>query len=59
MIETICKQIIDNLGATGLLVVGLYGLLYRPLKLISKNLARINHELSDIIALLEKLTSQK
>jgi len=59
MIENIFKQIIDNLGATGLLVVGLYGLLYRPLSNISRNLARINHELADIITLLEKLSWQK
>jgi hypothetical protein len=54
MIETLCKQIIDNLGATGLLVVGLYALLYRPLKSIAKSLSRINWELGTIIDILEK-----
>lgn len=59
MIEKILKQIIDNLGATGLLVVGLYFVLYRPLNLMSRHLHHINHELEKVIALLEKLTWQK
>jgi hypothetical protein len=59
MIEVFFKNIIDNLGATGLLVVGLYCLLYRPLANISRNLARVQYELSEIIRILEEKTWQK
>lgn len=59
MIELFCKQIIDNLGAQGLLVVGLYGLLYRPLNRMAKSLGVINYELGKIIKLLEKESWQK
>jgi hypothetical protein len=59
MIEKIIKQIIDNLGATGLLVVGLYFLLSRPLEKMARHLQTINEELGNILKLLEKLTWQK
>lgn len=59
MIELFCKQIIDNLGATGLLVVGLYFLLYRPLTRMASSLNIINHEIQKIFLLLEKKIWQK
>lgn len=59
MIEKILKQIIDNLGATGILVVGLYFVLCRPLEKMSRHLHHINEELGKVISLLEKLTWQK
>jgi len=59
MIELFFKQVIDNLGATGLLVVGLYIFLYRPLTRMAKSLGVINWELGKILELLEKHTWQK
>ena len=52
MIEQFCAKLINELGATGLLVIGLYFILYKPLTLMSKHLSTINHELSEIITLL-------
>jgi len=59
MIETFFKQVIDSLGATGVLVCGLYCLLYRPLCRMAKSLGVINWELGKILELLEKNTWQK
>jgi len=59
MIEYLCKMLIDNLGATGLLVLGLYFLLYRPLTQMANSLAIINAELGQIIRLLEVMKWQK
>ena len=53
MIDYVLKVIITELGAQGLLVVGLYFVLYRPLKNMSGSLKKINHELSEIINLLK------
>jgi len=52
MINDILTKIIDELGATGLLVVGLYFLLFRPLKSISNALIKIQSELTCIRTLI-------
>ena len=49
MIEDFCKQIIQELGATGLLVVGLYFFLYRPLNKMANHIENINGELKVLI----------
>jgi len=59
MIEHFFKQIIDNLGATGLLVVGLYFLLFRPLTRMARSLSVINHELGRIVVLIEAMKWRK
>ena len=59
MIELACKNIIDNLGATGLLVIGLYFVLYRPLTRMAYSLNIINHELERVITLLERAMDKK
>jgi len=59
MIETFFKQVIDSLGVNGLLVVGLYGLLYRPLNRMARSLGRINWELGEILEILKEKPWQK
>lgn len=53
MIETFLEKLIEELGATGVLVIGLYFILYRPLKSMVHYLRKINEELKNIIQLLE------
>ncbi len=48
MIQIFLNSLINELGATGLLVIGLYWILYRPLRSISKHMRIINEELGDI-----------
>ena len=55
MIEKLCIMIIEELGPTGLLVVGLYIVLGRPLKKIADHVANINDEGSKIINLMDKI----
>jgi len=52
MIEYVLKTIIDELGAVGLLVVGLYFILHRPLKSMARHLGVINGELALIIKMM-------
>jgi len=52
MIELILNAIINELGPVGLLVIGLYFILYRPLKKMSLHLGVINGELGMIIQML-------
>lgn len=52
MIERFVEKLIEELGATGLLVVGLYFVLHKPLCDIAKHLRMINHELGAIYKLL-------
>jgi len=59
MIEKFCVLLIENLGATGLLVIGLYFLLYNPLRAMARSLTIINHELGQILNLIEKIPWQK
>jgi len=58
MIEKFCADIIKELGATGVLVIGLYFLLYRPLAKMSRHLHKINDELGEIITLI-RIESKK
>lgn len=51
MIERFFEKLIEELGATGILVIGLYFILYRPLNSISKHVRNINHELTKIISI--------
>lgn len=53
MINQILTIIINDLGATGLLVIGLYFVLYRPLIRMTNSLNIINHELGRVIDILE------
>jgi hypothetical protein len=55
MIEEICTRIIKELGATGLLVIGLYYIIYKPLNKVAKHVEKINHEGDEIIKLLKDL----
>ena len=48
MIEEIIRAVIEELGATGLLVIGLYWILYQPLRTIARHLAVMNTELGEI-----------
>lgn len=54
MIEHFLEKLIEELGATGLLVIGLYFLLYRPLVSMAKHLRMINHEVGQILMLFER-----
>lgn len=58
MIERFIETLIEELGATGLLVVGLYFLLHRPLKAMAHHLEIINHELQKIVFLLNGTKSK-
>jgi len=58
MIERFIETLIEELGATGLLVVGLYFLLHRPLKKMAHHLGIINHELQKIVFLLDNAKSK-
>jgi len=53
MIEQIIETIVQELGAQGLLIVGLYFLLYKPLKRMASSLHIINGEIGEILALLK------
>lgn len=59
MIERFFAKLIEELGATGLLVIGLYFLLYRPLNTIATHITKINHELQKIVFILDKTTKGK
>jgi len=59
MIEKFFQILIKELGPTGLLVLGLYWALGRPLSSISSSLRTINHEIGEIIRLLISLEAKK
>ena len=54
MIERFLEKLIEELGATGMLVIGLYFILYRPLASMAKHIRKINDELGEIITLLRQ-----
>lgn len=54
MIELFFEKLIEELGATGILVIGLYFILYRPLASMAKHLKTINGEMSKVIELISK-----
>lgn len=57
MIERFFEKLIEELGATGLLVIGLYFILYRPLNSMSRHIRNINHELTEIISFYKRKES--
>jgi len=59
VIDYVLKAIVAELGPTGLLVVGLYFVLSRPLKSIAHSIRNINHELGEIITLLKYSNHKK
>lgn len=54
MIKQFLAALIDELGANGILLVGLYVLLYRPLQAMATSMKTINEEMGTIIKLMEK-----
>jgi len=59
MIEIFFEKLIEELGATGILVIGLYFILYRPLNSMAKHLKTINDELGQILRLLTHYNQPK
>ena len=53
MIERFLESLIKELGATGILVIGLYFILHKPLNAMAKHICIINHELGEIVSLLK------
>jgi len=58
MIEIFFEKLIEELGATGILVIGLYFILYRPLSSMAKHIRTINDELGEIVTLLKTAKHQ-
>lgn len=58
MIELFFEKLIEELGATGLLVIGLYYILHKPLNIMAKHIRTINHELGDLVAFLKTTKSK-
>jgi len=54
MIELFCKAVVNELGATGLLVLGLYLILYNPMRSIAHSLCVINFEVGEILRTLKE-----
>lgn len=52
--ETLVEEIIKELGPAGILVCGMFYLLYKPLRDMTKSLETINHNSSKIVKILEK-----
>lgn len=59
MIEHCIQTIIRDLGPTGLLIIGLYFVLSRPLSCMAASLKVINHELGEILLMLKVLNACK
>ena len=59
MIEKLCEKLIQELGATGLLVLGLYYILYKPLASMAKHIHKINDEIGLIYALMVEESKKK
>lgn len=59
MIEHFCQQIVRDLGPTGLLVLGLYWALGRPLSRMARHLSKINDEIGEVIKLLIRIEAKK
>jgi hypothetical protein len=58
MIEKVCVIIIQELGATGLLVVGLYFIFFKHLEKISKHIEIINHNSTKICEIIERCSEK-
>ncbi len=48
MIEKFLDSLVKELGATGLLIIGLYWILYFPMRRIATSLDIVNKELGEI-----------
>lgn len=63
MLDQILEAIIKDLGIQGLLIVGLYFILHKPLKSISESIETINHNSTQINGTLkaidEKIAKKK
>lgn len=59
MIERFLEKLIEELGATGLLILGLYWLLYQPLRQISRYMGNVNKELGEIRNCIKKETDEE
>jgi len=59
MTEKIIQTLVADLGPTGILVVGLYLALGRPLAKMARHLAHINDEVGAIINLLNRIDARK
>jgi hypothetical protein len=55
MIEKVVESIVKDLDPTGLLVLGLYWALGRPLSKMARGISRINEEIGEIIKLLIRM----
>lgn len=53
------KCLIEELGATGILIIGLYLILAAPIREMAGSLHKINEEIGRIIILLEKVLWRK
>jgi len=58
MIEKFFEKLIEELGATGLLVLGLYFILHHPLREMAKRLRSINHSLTEIVELAKSMQKE-
>lgn len=58
MIERFFEKLIEELGATGMLVIGLYFILYRPLNSMSRHIHKINDELGEIVTMMKQQQSK-
>ena len=58
MIERCIEKLIQELGATGLLVIGLYWILYQPLRRIAEHMKNVNDELGEIRDCIKKEISK-
>lgn len=54
MLETFFKALIDELGATGILLLGLAGIAFHVSREISRPLKTINREIGEIRELLKE-----
>ena len=54
MLETFFKALIDELGATGILLLGLAGIAFHTTREISRPLKTINHEIGEIRDMLKE-----
>lgn len=54
MIMQCIDKLISELGPTGLLILGLYGILYWPIRDAARSLKTINEELGQIILLIKE-----
>jgi len=56
VIEAFLTSMIRELGATGCLILGLYWILFKPVREGAKSLKVINGELGQILECMKKLT---